>query len=114
MQSVMIVILGLAGMMFGWFIYSRFIAERIFKLDPSFVTPAHELNDGVDFVPTNRFILWGHHFTSVAGAAPIVGPAIAVYWGWVPAVLWVTIGTVFFAGVHDFGAIFAGFLGQDS
>ena len=66
MQSVMIVILGLAGMMFGWFIYSRFIAERIFKLDPSFVTPAHELNDGVDFVPTNRFILWGHHFTSVA------------------------------------------------
>ena len=107
MQSVMIVVLGLAGMAFGWFVYSKFIAEKIYQLDPNFVTPAHELNDGVDFVPTNRFILWGHHFTSVAGAAPIVGPAIAVYWGWVPAVMWVTIGTIFFAGVHDFGAIWA-------
>ena len=107
MQSVMIVVLGLAGMAFGWFVYSKFIASKIYQLDPDFVTPAHELNDGVDFVPTNRYVLWGHHFTSVAGAAPIVGPAIAVYWGWVPAVLWVTIGTIFFAGVHDFGAIWA-------
>jgi len=107
MQSVMIVVLGLAGMTFGWFVYSRFIATKIYQLDPDFVTPAHEFNDGVDFHPTNKYILWGHHFTSVAGAAPIVGPAIAVYWGWVPAVLWVTIGTVFFAGVHDFGALWA-------
>ena len=107
MQSVMIVVLGLGGMAFGWFVYSRFIASTIYQLDPNFVTPAHELNDGVDFVPTNRYVLWGHHFTSVAGAAPIVGPAIAVYWGWVPALLWVTIGTIFFAGVHDFGAIWA-------
>ena len=107
MQSVMIVILGLAGMTFGWFVYSKFIATKIYQLDPDFVTPAHEFEDGVDFVPTNKYVLWGHHFTSVAGAAPIVGPAIAVYWGWVPAVLWVTIGTIFFAGVHDFGAIWA-------
>jgi len=107
MQSVMIVILGIAGMTFGWFVYSKFIATKIYQLDPNFVTPAHEFNDGVDFHPTNKFVLWGHHFTSVAGAAPIVGPAIAVYWGWVPAVLWVTIGTVFFAGIHDFGAIWA-------
>jgi carbon starvation protein len=103
----MIVILGLAGMTFGWFVYSKFIATKIYQLDPDFVTPAHEFEDGVDFVPTNKYVLWGHHFTSVAGAAPIVGPAIAVYWGWVPAVLWVTIGTIFFAGVHDFGAIWA-------
>jgi carbon starvation protein len=107
MQSVTIVFLGLAGMAFGWFVYSKFIAEKIFQLDPDFVTPAHELRDDVDFLPTNRFVLWGHHFTSIAGAAPIVGPAIAVYWGWVPAVLWVTFGTIFFAGVHDFGAIWA-------
>ena len=71
MHSVMIVLLGIAGMAFGWFIYSKFIAEKIFKLDPDFQTPAHEFNDGVDFVPTNRFVLWGHHFTSVAGAAPM-------------------------------------------
>ncbi len=107
MQSVMIIVLGIAGMTFGWFVYSKFIATKIYRLDPDFVTPAHEFNDGVDYHPTNKYVLWGHHFTSVAGAAPIVGPAIAVYWGWVPAVLWVTIGTVFFAGVHDFGALWA-------
>ena len=107
MQSVAILVLGLAGMAFGWFVYSKFIATKIFQLDPDFVTPAHELNDGVDYLPTNKFVLWGHHFTSIAGAAPIVGPAIAVYWGWVPAVLWVTIGTIFFAGIHDWGAIWA-------
>lgn len=107
MQSVILVLLGIAGGAFGWFVYSKFVARKIFRLDPDFVTPAHELNDGVDFVPTNKYVLWGHHFTSVAGAAPIVGPAIAVYWGWVPAVLWVVIGTIFFAGVHDFGALWA-------
>ena len=103
MQSVVIVLLGIVGMLFGWFVYSKFIAEKIFKMDDNFVTPAHELEDGVDYVPTNKVVLWGHHFTSVAGAAPIVGPAIAVYWGWVPAVLWVVFGTIFFAGVHDMG-----------
>ena len=107
MHSIIIVLMGLSGMAFGWFVYSKFIATKIYQLDPNFVTPANEFNDGVDYVPTNKYVLWGHHFTSVAGAAPIVGPAIAVYWGWVPAVLWVTLGTIFFAGVHDFGALWA-------
>lgn len=107
MQSVVIVLLGIIGMLFGWFVYSKFIAEKIFQMNDKFVTPAHELQDGVDYVPTNKVVLWGHHFTSVAGAAPIVGPAIAVYWGWVPAVLWVVFGTIFFAGVHDMGALWA-------
>ncbi len=107
MQSIAIVILGIIGMLLGWFVYSKFIASRIFKLDDSFVTPAHTMKDGVDYVPTNKVVLWGHHFTSVAGAAPIVGPAIAVYWGWVPAVLWVVFGTILFAGVHDMGALWA-------
>ena len=107
MASVAIVLLGIAGMLAGWFLYSKFIAEKIFKLSESFVTPAHEVNDGIDYVPTNKVVLWGHHFTSVAGAAPIVGPAIAVYWDWVPAVLWVVFGTIFFAGIHDMGALWA-------
>ena len=107
MDSVFLVAMGIAAGAFGWFVYSKFIANRVFKLDPDFITPAHEFNDGTDFVPTNKYVLWGHHFTSVAGAAPIVGPAIAAYWGWVPAVLWVMIGTVFFAGIHDFGALWA-------
>lgn len=105
MNGIVIALIGIVVLALGYRYYSKFIAERIFKLDPNFVTPAHEYEDGVDFVPTNRFILWGHHFTSVAGAAPILGPAIAVYWGWVPAFLWVILGTVFAAGVHDFGTL---------
>ena len=73
MQSIAIVLLGIVGMLLGWFVYSKFIATKIFKLDDNFTTPAHELQDGKDFVPTNKVVLWGHHFTSVAGAAPIVG-----------------------------------------
>ena len=107
MSAIVLLLLGLGGMAAGYLFYSRFIASRIYKLDPAFRTPAHEFEDGVDFVPTNRFVLWGHHFTSVAGAAPIVGPAIAVIWGWLPAFVWVVLGTVFFAGVHDSGALWA-------
>ncbi|MFP4263340.1 MAG: carbon starvation protein A [Halomonas sp.] len=107
MSAIVILVLGLAAMAAGYFLYSKFIADKIYRLDPDYKTPAHELEDGVDFVPTNRYVLWGHHFTSVAGAAPIVGPAIAVIWGWLPAFLWVVFGTIFFAGVHDFGAIWA-------
>lgn len=107
MSSIFIVIFGLIGFTFGWFVYSKFIAEKIYRLDENYITPAHRFEDGVDFVPTNKFVLWGSHFTAVAGAAPIVGPAIAVYWGWGPALLWVTLGSIFFAGVHDFGALWA-------
>ena len=107
MGSLVLMILGLAMFAAGYLFYSKYLARRVYRLNSSFVTPAHELNDGVDYVPTNKFILWGHHFTSVAGAAPIVGPAIAVIWGWLPALLWVTLGTVFFAGMHDFGALWA-------
>ncbi|SDI03480.1 carbon starvation protein [Arthrobacter subterraneus] len=107
MNSVVLAVIGVAMMILGYLLYSRFLSRRIYKLQDSFVTPAHELNDGVDYVPTNKYVLWGHHFTSVAGAAPIVGPAIAVIWGWFPAFLWVTLGTVFFAGAHDLGALWA-------
>ncbi|MBL4741934.1 MAG: carbon starvation protein A [Idiomarina sp.] len=107
MNAIIVMLLGLGAMFLGYVFYSKFIAEKIYKLDPNFKTPAHEFEDGVDFVPTNKYVLWGHHFTSVAGAAPIIGPAIAVIWGWVPAFLWVVFGTIFFAGVHDAGAIWA-------
>ncbi|MBM6551886.1 carbon starvation protein A [Marinomonas ostreistagni] len=107
MNAIILMLMGLVAMFLGYVFYSKFIAEKIFKLDPNFRTPAHEFEDGIDFVPTNKYVLWGHHFTSVAGAAPIIGPAIAVIWGWVPAFLWVVFGTIFFAGVHDAGAIWA-------
>jgi carbon starvation protein len=105
MKAILLAIFGLGAFLIAYRFYARFLAEKIYKLDPKFVTPAHEFQDGVDFVPTNKHVLWGHHFTSVAGAAPIVGPAIAVYWGWLPAVLWVIFGTIFFAGAHDFGTL---------
>ncbi|TMW71142.1 carbon starvation CstA family protein [Alteribacter natronophilus] len=105
MQGFILAIAGMFVFFLGYRFYSKFVAERIYRLDPDYVTPAHKYKDGVDFVPTNKFVLWGHHFTSVAGAAPIVGPAIAIYWGWGPAFVWVVLGTVFAAGVHDFGAL---------
>lgn len=107
MNAIVLLVIGLAAMALGYAFYSKFIGERIYRLQADFRTPAHTMRDGVDYVPTNKFVLWGHHFTSVAGAAPIVGPAIAVIWGWGPAFLWVVFGTIFFAGVHDFGALWA-------
>ena len=105
MSSIWLVVIGGAFFFLGYRYYSKYIAEKIYGLDSNYQTPAHQFEDGIDFVPTNKFILWGHHFTSIAGAAPIVGPAIAVFWGWLPAFLWVVLGTVFAAGVHDFGAL---------
>lgn len=105
MSGILVAVIGIVVFALGYRYYSKFVAEKIFRLDPNYVTPAHQYKDGVDFVPTNKFVLWGHHFTSVAGAAPILGPAIAVYWGWLPAFLWVILGTVFAAGVHDFGTL---------
>lgn len=107
MNAITLLITGLLAMAAGYFLYSRFFAHKILHVDPNFITPACEINDGIDYVPTNRYVLWGHHFTSVAGAAPIVGPAIAVIWGWLPAFLWVVFGTIFFAGIHDMSAVWA-------
>ena len=101
------VIAAFVGVLFwlGYRYYSAYLAEKVYALDPAVVTPAHQFTDGVDFVPTNKHVVFGHHFTSVAGAAPIVGPAIAVFWGWGPALAWIVLGTIFAAGVHDFGSL---------
>lgn len=105
MPSSVVAALSLLLFFIGYRYYSWFLAEKIYRLNPSYMTPAHRFKDGVDYVPANKFVLLGHHFTSIAGAAPIVGPAIAVYWGWLPAMLWVVFGTLFAAGVHDFGTM---------
>lgn len=89
----------------GYRFYSRFLAERIFELRADEPVPAQEFEDGVDYVPTRLGILWGHHYTSIAGAAPIVGPALAVIWGWLPALIWVIVGTITMGAVHDFSAL---------
>ena len=107
MNATFLALTGLLGLYLGYRFYSKFIAEKIYQLDDSIETPAHTMRDDVDYIPTNRFVLWGHHFTAVAGAAPIIGPGIALIWGWLPAFVWVVLGTMFFAGVHDFGAVWA-------
>ena len=104
MSSAILTLVCLSLFYFGYRYYSQFLSSKVYDLNNS-KTPAHEFNDGVDFVPTDKHILFGHHFTSIAGAAPIIGPCIAVYWGWLPAVLWVVIGTIFMGAAHDFGAL---------
>jgi carbon starvation protein len=105
MPAIIVLVVVFGVFFLGWRYYSVYLAERVYALNDANPTPAHTLEDGIDYVPTNKHVLFGHHFTSVAGAAPIVGPAIAVFWGWVPALIWVVLGTVFAAGVHDFGSI---------
>lgn len=85
--------------------YARYLGHKIFGLDPNASTPAHDINDGVDYVPCRRSVLFGHHYASIAGLAPMLGPAIAVIWGWLPGMLWVVFGTVFIGAVHDLGAL---------
>lgn len=83
----------------------RILARRVFALSDATETPAHALRDDVDYLPTNKYILFGHHYASIAGLAPMLGPAIAVIWGWVPALLWVVLGTLMVGAVHDFSAL---------
>ncbi len=105
-MAAVVTALALLIFVLGYRIYARFIGRRIFHdNDPEFTTPAHELEDGRDYVPTRRPVLFGHHFTSIAGAAPIIGPCVAAYWGWLPALIWVVLGAVFMGAVHDYGAL---------
>ena len=105
MNAALLACLVFTAFALGYRYYSRFLAQQIFKLNDSEPVPARQHEDGIDFVPTPKSVLWGHHYTSIAGAAPIVGPAIAVIWGWLPALLWVTLGTLFMGAVHDFSAL---------
>jgi len=89
----------------GYRFYSKFLAEKVFLLNREATTPAHALQDGIDYVPTHKFVLFGHHYASIAGLAPMLGPAVAVIWGWFPALMWVVLGAILVGCVHDFGAM---------
>lgn len=89
----------------GYRFYAGLLSKRVFGLRADAVTPAHAQTDGVDYIPTNKFILFGHHYASITGLSPMLGPAIAVIWGWLPAMMWVVLGTIFVGAVHDFGAL---------
>jgi carbon starvation protein len=102
MNSLVLVILALAGYVVAYRLYGRYLGRKIFRLSASTVMPSHARSDGVDFVPTKPHIIFGHHFTTIAGLGPIVGPAIGIIWGWLPAFLWVFLGSIFMGAVHDF------------
>ena len=106
MNSFLVVIICFAAFGLAYRFYGAFLSKRLFVTDPDRKTPAHELSDGSDYVPTRKSILFGHHFVSIAGVSPMVGPAIAVVWGWLPALLWVVLGSIFIGGVHDFASLF--------
>ena len=106
MNAVVILLVGCAILIAGYVFYGKWLAEQ-WGVDPNRTTPAHELEDGNDYVPAKAPVLMGHHFSSIAGAGPSNGPIQAAVFGWVPVMLWVLIGGIFFGAVHDFGALFA-------
>ncbi|MDQ6988778.1 MAG: carbon starvation protein A [Mariprofundaceae bacterium] len=102
---VMAIVVLCLYLLFYRFYAKAILGKKVFGLDKNAVTPAHALRDDVDFIPTNKYILFGHHYASIAGLAPMLGPAIAVIWGWVPALCWVVFGTLLIGAVHDFAAL---------
>jgi len=104
MNAVYVLILGLIVVFLGYRVYAKYIDEKVIQADPKRVTPAKMYMDGVEFMPTSKNILYGYQFKSIAGAGPIIGPIIAIQWGWLPAVLWILLGTFFIGWVHDYSS----------
>ena len=105
METLAIALGSLVLYIIAYHTYGKWLGQKIFRLQKNCRVPSLELEDGEDFVPTKKGIVFGHHFTSIAGTGPIVGPALAVMWGWVPALIWVLFGSIFIGAVHDFGAL---------
>lgn len=105
MSPAVVTALALVAYFLGYRFYSKWLAQKVYRLDAELVTPAHEQEDGIDFVPTRPQVLFGHHFASIAGLAPMLGPAVAVFWGWLPALLWAVGGAILIGCVHDFSAM---------
>lgn len=105
METLLIALLSGLAFIVAYHTYGRWLGAKIFRLAADQPTPAHTLRDGNDYVPTDKKVVFGHHFASIAGTGPIVGPAIAIMWGWLPALLWVVFGSIFIGAVHDFGSL---------
>jgi carbon starvation protein len=105
MESIIMMLTVFVGYIIMYRVYGKFIGSKIFKLNDKNPVPSVELEDGVDFVPTKKEVIFGHHFASIAGTGPIVGPAIAVIWGWLPALIWVFVGSIVMGATHDLGTL---------
>jgi len=104
MNSVVVIIIGFIVFFIGYRFYSKYVDTKIIKSDPKRATPAKMFMDGVEFMPTSKNILFGYQFKSIAGAAPVIGPILAIQWGWLPALLWILLGTLFIGWVHDYSS----------
>jgi len=107
MNSVMLLVVAACTFLLAYRYYSAFIATKVLMLDDYILAPAHRYNDGSEFVPTNKWVLFGHHFAAIAGAGPLIGPVLAAQYGWGPGFMWILLGSVFAGGVHDFIILFA-------
>ena len=107
MNSLVLLIICVAILVLGYIFYGGWLCKQWGVGEGNNETPAHTMEDGVDYVPAKAPVLMGHHFSSIAGAGPITGPIGAAMFGWLPVTLWILIGGIFFGGVHDFGALFA-------
>lgn len=105
MNALLLLIVCGVGYLIAYHTYGKFLARKVFNLDEHAKVPAKEFEDGIDYVPSKKGIIFGHHYTSIAGTGPIVGPAIGVIWGWLPAVLWVLFGCILMGAVHDLGSL---------
>lgn len=106
MSSLELIFLALGIFLIAYIFYGRFIAKKL-EIDPTRKTPAHTMYDGIDYVPARAPVLLGHHFASIAGAAPIIGPIVAATFGWIPVALWIFLGGIFMGAVHDFSSLIA-------
>ena len=106
-NALWIVVAAVCVYLIGYRFYSRFIADKVLQLDPNRMTPAWKHNDGMDYVPTNKWVLFGHHFAAIAGAGPLVGPVLAAQFGYLPGLLWILVGATLGGGVHDAVVLFA-------
>jgi len=104
MNSLWVLVWWLIIVVFGYWVYARWGANKVFEIDPGRATPAKMYMDGVDFMPANKNVLFGFQLNSIAGAAPIIGPIVAIQWGWVPALLWLGLGVFFIGWLHDFSS----------
>lgn len=101
-MTALVIIVGLALYLVLYFTYGKTVEKNVVGASDETETPAKRLYDGVDYIPARREVLFGHHFSSIAEAAPIIGPALAMAWGWAPALLWVWLGNIFIGAVHDY------------
>jgi carbon starvation protein len=104
MNSVVVIIIGFLVFFIGYRFYSKYVDTKIVKSDPKRATPAKMFMDGVEFMPTSKNILFGYQFKSIAGAAPVIGPILAIQWGWLPCLLWLCLGALFIGWVHDYSS----------